>query len=247
MNVRSVGIVGYGNFGEFLYGVTKRYAPGVSVRVYEPSKAVDGTLFFSKEETAGSDVVIFAVPISAFESSLREFLPLMPVETLIVDVATVKAHTAGLLKQVAAGRSYVAMHPMFGPESYAKKGRTLQGLRVVVCEHTLSDNDYEHFRKMLAELGLDIVRMDAEAHDQHLAHSLFLTHFIGQIVARAGFDRTPVDTVSFGYLMDAVESVKNDTGLFKDVYQYVPYCKEVMERFRIAEKEVSELLQNDVR
>src|SRR3954471_8460155 len=51
-----------------------------------------------------------------------------------------------------------------------------------------------------------------------------------------------LDTVSFGFLMDAVESVQNDTELFKDVYTYNPHCKEVIARFEQAEQAVEQLL-----
>ena len=85
--------------------------------------------------------------------------------------------------------------------------------------------------------------MSAEQHDRHLAETLFLTHFLGQTVARGGFDRTEIDSISFGFLMDAVESVKRDTELFRDVYRYNPFCEEVLRRFEKAEGEVHALLR----
>lgn len=87
--------------------------------------------------------------------------------------------------------------------------------------------------------------MTSDAHDQHLADTLFLTHFIGQTIARAGFTRTEIDTVSFGFLMDAVESVKNDTRLFADVFRYNPYCKETITRLEQAEEETRSILEAD--
>ena len=93
------------------------------------------------------------------------------------------------------------------------------------------------------ELGFDVVEMDAEAHDRHLAETLFLTHFVGQTISRAGFNRTEIDTVSFDYLMDAMESVRHDTELFKDVFRYNPFCEEVLKRFEKAEGEVHSLLR----
>ena len=62
------------------------------------------------------------------------------------------------------------------------------------------------------------------------------------MVTYGNFIRTNIDTVSFGFLMDAVESVQNDTELFKDVYTYNPYCKEVIARFEQAEQAVEQLL-----
>ena len=73
-----------------------------------------------------------------------------------------------------------------------------------------------------------------------------MTHFVGQVVSRADFARTGIDTVSFGYLMDAVESVKQDTALFQDVYRFNPYCEEVLKRFEAAEADVHTLLKKSV-
>ena len=122
-------------------------------------------------------------------------------------------------------------------------GGSVAGLRVVLTDGTLPVERYAQLTAFLKQCGFDVVEMSAEQHDKHLAETLFLTHFIGQTVARGGFDRTDIDTVSFGYLMDAVESVKHDTELFKDVYRFNPYCEEILKRFEAAEEEVHKLLR----
>jgi prephenate dehydrogenase len=239
---RSVGIIGYGNFGSFIHELLKRFAPSVTVKVFTPEKSVDDVLFFSREEAAQCDVVVFAVPIRAYEDALKETVPLMKKEGIIVDVATVKMHTVALLKKYSNGRPYIATHPMFGPESYQKRSKNVSGFRVVVTEHTLPPSTYGIFLDFLRACSFTIVEMTAESHDKQLAETLFLTHFVGQIVTRAGFVRTDIDTVSFGFLMDAVDSVKNDTQLFRDVFQYNPHCKKVLERFSVSKDEVTALL-----
>ena len=55
--------------------------------------------------------------------------------------------------------------------------------------------------------------------------------------------RTDIDTLSFGYLMDAVESVRGDTELFRDVFAFNPYCEDIIRRFETAEGEVHALLE----
>ena len=62
--------------------------------------------------------------------------------------------------------------------------------------------------------------------------------YIGQVVARGGFERTDIDTVSFGFLMDAVDSVRHDGQLFEEVCRYNPYCHEVIERFDRSDRRV---------
>ena len=241
--IKSVGIVGYGSFGVLLELLIKRFVPSLEIRVTSSRFEPDGKRFFSLADTAQCDAVILSVPIHAFEDTLKKLLPLMRIDTVIVDVATVKMHTLEILKRLAGDRPYIATHPMFGPESYEKRSGDVSEFRIVVAENTLPENLSVQLVAFLKECGFTVVEMSAKQHDKHLAETLFLTHFIGQIVARGGFNRTEIDTVSFGYLMDAMESVKQDTALFQDVYRYNPFCEEVLKRFEIAESEVHSLLK----
>lgn len=241
--MRTVGIIGYGSFGALLAELFLKFAPSIRVRVYSRRKKPDGKKFFSYEETCASDAIFLAVPIPAIESELKKVIRLARRETIIIDIATVKVRTVKLLKKYAKGRAWIATHPMWGPESYKKRKSDVRGLRIVIAEHTLAKAKYQALTKALRGIGFDVVEMTAKEHDKHLAETLFLTHFIGQIISRAGFDRTAIDTVSFGYLMDAVESVRHDTKLFRDVFDFNPFCRKVLKSFSLSEKQVQALLQ----
>jgi prephenate dehydrogenase len=241
--MRTAGIIGYGHFGVFAHELFKRFAPDIRVAVFSSRHAPDGETFFSLGDVMKSDAVFLCVPIAVYEETIKRVVPLMGAETILVDIATVKLHTAELLRRLAAGKRYVAMHPMFGPESYAKRGHDVTGLRVIVCEHTLPAEEYATYRDALKKCGFEVVEMTADRHDKHLAETLFLTHFVGQVIIKTGFERTEIDTVSFGYLMDAVESVKNDEALFRDVFQFNPYCKNVLDAFEGGEHDVRRMLE----
>jgi len=242
----TIGIVGYGNFGAFLEVLAKRFLPEAQIKIQSSRYKPDNVKFFSLEEVATCDAVILATAISAYEETLQKLAPLLGKNTLLIDVATVKVHTVNLLKKYAGMAKYIATHPMFGPESYAKKQANVDGFRIVVTESTLPPQEKEALIAFLRTCGFTVLEMSAEVHDKHLAETLFLTHFVGQVVSCTGFDRTNIDTVSFGYLMDAVESVKHDTALFKDVYRFNPYCEEILKRFEAAEAQVHALLKKSV-
>ena len=132
-------------------------------------------------------------------------------------------------KQVQAARPdlpFVAMHPMFGPESYAKRDGDVTGLRIVITGHNLAPEHYTSLCEKLSEVGFSLIESTADAHDKELAETLFLTHYVGQVIAQGGFARTEIDTVSFGFLMDAVDSVRHDGQLFEEVYRHNPYCQQ---------------------
>jgi len=245
MALSTVGIVGYGAFGKLIHTLLNRFAPTVQVRVHSSRSEPDGQTFFSLADVAACDAVVLAVPISAFEDTVQKILPLLGAHTVIVDVATVKVHTVEVLKRLASDRKYIATHPMWGPESYEKKNGDVSGFRIVVAESTLPGDVKSALVEFIRKIGFDVVEMTADAHDKHLAETLFLTHFVGQIISKGNFNRTEIDTVSFGYLMDAVESVKKDTQLFQDVFRFNPYCAEVLSRFKTSELDVRKLLKRD--
>lgn len=240
---RSLGIVGHGDFGRFLEMLAHRFAPGLGVRVYARKATPDGVRFFSLEEVCRADVVIISVSIRAFAGILAQVLPLLKPGAILIDVNTVKEHPARLLRETAKGVRYVTSHPMFGPYSFEKQGASLTGLRLVITDHTLAADDMADAITWLKGLGLNVMEMTPEAHDRMLAETLFLTHYVSQAIARGGFVRTDIDTLSFGFLMDAVESVKSDTELFRDVFAFNPYCEEIIARFEKAEAEVHALLE----
>ncbi|MEY2665667.1 MAG: hypothetical protein RLZZ480_772 [Candidatus Parcubacteria bacterium] len=204
---------------------------------------MDGDTFFSLEEVAACDVVILCGAIREYETQLAAVLQHAPEETIIIDVATVKKYTSELLKKHCEGRRFFSTHPMFGPESYKKHERNVEGFRIVVTDYVLANDEYLILKSLFADLGFVIIEMTADEHDERLAETLFLTHYVGQSILKAGFERTAIDTLSFQFLMDAVESVKDDKTLFQDVYHFNPYCKDVAKRLHDAQEAVYSELQ----
>ena len=234
----TIGIIGYGAFGAFLHRLAKRFIPEVEIKVYSSSREPDAQTFFSLDDVAKCDAVILTVPISAYERYLELLSGKLRNDSLIVDVATVKVHTVNLIRRILPGQPHLCTHPMFGPESYEKREGDVSGFRVVVAESDLPAELMEILFKRLREIGFSVIEKSADDHDREMSETLFLTHYVGQVIARGGFERSDIDTVSFGYLMDAVDSVRHDIELFQDVSKYNPYCQQVVERFDYSERDV---------
>ncbi len=234
----SLGLIGYGAFGAFLHRLAERFLPTSPLRIHSGSRQPDGKLFFPLEAVAASDAVVLTVPISAYAPTLERLKPHLGPDTILVDVATVKAYTMGLVSSVRPGQPFLAMHPMFGPESYAKRGGDVTGFRIVVTGHNMDPTLYRILSNGLSAAGFSLVEKTADEHDKDLAETLFLTHYVGQVIAQGGFERTDIDTVSFGYLMDAVDSVRHDGQLFEEVCRFNPYCRQVIERFDASDRVV---------
>lgn len=241
--INSVGIIGYGHFGSFVYELGQRFFPTMQFRIHSRRHEPDGKTFFDLKIAAQSDVVILCAGISEYEERAKAVLEHALPETILIDVATVKKFTSELCYKHCGSRRFISIHPMFGPNSYKKYRGDVSGFRIVVTDYALKNNTYQILKAQFAALGFVIIEMSADEHDARLAETLFLTHYIGRSVIAAGFTRTEIDTLSFQFLMDAVESVRDDEQLFADVYRYNPYCKAVAERFHAAQDKVFQKLQ----
>lgn len=239
---QTIGIVGFGDFGTFLCDLARTNLPNTVVKVFSSRFEPDTVTFFPLEDVCKSDILILCVPISAFQDLVTKIKPLLGEHTIVCDVATVKKYPISILRESAIPR-FIATHPMFGPYSYEKLGKSLKGLRIAVCDSSLSQDEYANAINFFGDIGLTVLEMTPDEHDKLIAETLFLTHLVGQIVKQGKFERTSIDTLSFGFLMDAAESVAHDDFLFRDVFKYNPYCREVLKRFESVENMIAASLQ----
>lgn len=133
----TIGVVGFGNFGQFLARTFVKHANvvGTSRGDYtEPAKEM-GASFIPQSELerflSEVDVVIFAVAINCFENMLKTFLPSIEKDMqrrideniqgiLFVDVCSVKEYPRKvMLDLLPEGCDILCTHPMFGPISGA--------------------------------------------------------------------------------------------------------------------------------
>ena len=238
MGVETVGIIGYGHFGSFVHELCERFFPDLKIKVHSRHMGEDDDLFVSLEEACSCDVIILCGAIREYEAQIKTVASLAPERSILVDVATVKKLTSDLLREHAGNRKFLSTHPMFGPESYKKHQKDIAGFRIVLTDYALTNDEAVQLKNLFAKMGFVVVEMTADEHDRRLANSLFLTHYLAQSITRAGFGRTNIDTLSFQFLMDAVESVIVDEDLFKDVYRFNPYCKDAVDRLHTSLEEV---------
>ena len=228
--IEHIGIMGSGgNFGMFVTSRIRHHLSWIPVRSFDAHKQSTHT----REEVASSDIVILAVPISQFEKTVAEIVPLLGPTSIIIDICTVKEHTIDVLRRLMGDRSYWSGHPLFGPMTWEDNGHRLDGLEIVECAHTLSDQALSASRKLFYQLGLSVVEMSAEEHDREVAGELLLVQLLGRIIKRAGFRRSSADahTRSAVHFFTAMEIVAGDEKLFEEVCAHNRFCRQLVERF----------------
>lgn len=191
MTPESFGIVGYGHFGSFLARSLKDHGPVLVTDIDDgklPRRA-NGIRAASVDKVAQTDVVMLAVPFSALAPAIAELRPLLPPETVVMDVVSTKERATEALETALEGHpNVIASHPLFGPPSMK---RIEAGHRLVVTyERGPRTADLRKFLK--TELGLKMLAMSPEDHDRAMAYMQALPFFIARALDMMDvFDKLP--------------------------------------------------------
>ena len=244
----TVGVVGLGRFGR-LWASMLQSDFNLSAYDSDPGQRAEaereGLTPASLRETLAADAVFYCVPISAFERTLREHLPLFEelggTRTLI-DVLSVKLHPREVFdRHLPATYQALLTHPLFGPDSVAASG--LEGQTIVVDGFRMAPAALDAWKAYFTSKGLVVVPMSADEHDRLAAESQGVTHFVGRTLERFGFAQTPIDTLGTRRLHDVTSQVSNDTWqLFVDLQTLNPHTKGMRLRMSEAQDSVFDLL-----
>ncbi|BBO84086.1 prephenate dehydrogenase [Desulfosarcina ovata subsp. sediminis] len=228
----SIGIIGFGRFGRLTaHYLAKDFSVAVATRS-DQRAAIDacGARSVPFETACSQKVVILCMPISAMRDTLCRVAPLLRPGTLVMDVCSVKVYPVQWMRELLPeGVSILPTHPMFGPDSAAD---SLQGRKIVLCPDRIAEDHYDRIRRWLESKGLVVIRTTAEEHDEKIAVSLSLTHFIGRSLSAFGARDLDIDTEGYKRLMHILGVVSHDTWqLFEDMHTYNPYARPTRQAF----------------
>jgi prephenate dehydrogenase len=244
----TVGVVGLGRFGRLWASMLQG---DFTLRVYDSDPAQraeaerQGFAPGSLRDTLSSDAVFYCVPISAFEATLQEHLPIfneLGGTRTLIDVLSVKVHPRQVFERhLPATYQALLTHPLFGPDSVAASG--IEGQTIVVDGFRLPPAALKEWKDYFTSKGLVVVPMSADEHDRLAAESQGVTHFVGRTLERFGFAQTPIDTLGTRRLHDVTSQVSNDTWqLFVDLQTLNPHTKAMRLRISEAQDSVFDLL-----
>jgi prephenate dehydrogenase len=238
-----IGIVGFGRFGKL---TSKYLAQDLDVFVYDSGANASeiiamGAAAVSLAEACRQDILILAVPISVFKKKLAQIAPLLKKGALVIDVCSVKMYPVKLMKEILPGHvSILATHPMFGPDSASD---SLEGRKIVLCNTRIQQQVYRKIKSYLSSKGLQPIETTPEVHDEQIAVSLALTHFIGRSLSAFGAKPKEIDTEGYQRLVHVLEVVENDTWqLFEDMNRYNPFARKFRAAFMAAAQTVNKKL-----
>ncbi|WZZ40564.1 hypothetical protein YC2023_036823 [Brassica napus] len=240
-----IGIVGFGNFGQFLARTMVKQ--GHTVLAYSRTDYTDaaaelGVSYYSDLDDLFEEhpeVILLCTSILSTEKVLKS-LPFQRLKrsTLFVDVLSVKEFPRNaFLQTLPQDFDILCTYPMFGPES-GKNG--WNGLSFVFDKVRIGMDDRrrsrcDSFLDIFAREGCSMVEMSCAEHDWHAAGSQFITHTVGRVLEKLGLESTPVDTKGYETLLKLVENTAGDSfDLYYGLFLYNPNAMEQLERFGFA-------------
>ena len=220
-----IGIIGFGRFGK----LTARYlAEDFEVFVFnrtDRSAEIKkfGARSASLKTVCQQKIVILCVPISAFKAVLAEIGPLLKNDVVVVDVCSVKVYPTQWMKErLPESVSILATHPIFGPDSASD---SLKNHKIFLSPIKINETQYQKIKTYLASKELVLIESTPEDHDEQIAISLALTHYIGRALSEFGAAPLNIDSEGYKRLLHILEVVENDTWqLFYDMQRYNPYA-----------------------
>jgi len=221
-----IGILGFGRFGKLM---ASYLGQDFKVLIYDRlDKSVQiekcGAVPAPLEVVCRQDFVILAVPISSFKDTLKQITSFLKEDAVVVDVCSVKELPVAWMKELLPKHiSFLPTHPMFGPDSAAD---SLNGRKIVMCKERIDEIRYRKIASYLTSKGLIVIESTPREHDEQIAVSLALTHFIGRSLSDFGAKTQIIDTEGYKRLLHILEVVEHDTWqLFEDMNRYNPYAK----------------------
>jgi prephenate dehydrogenase len=119
----------------------------------------------------------------------------------------------------------------------------LNGRKIVLCPERIDSDQYEKIRAWLEKQGLVVIKATAQEHDEKIAVSLALTHFIGRSLSAFGARDLDIDTEGYKRLMHILGVVSHDTWqLFEDMHTFNPFAKLKRQAFIDAMTDIHERL-----
>jgi len=225
-----VSIYGYGRFGKLWADILSQ---DFQVKVYsrrglKQEEVSPGITISTIDDIFNCDAMFFCVAISSFEQVLIESKNYFNPHTVYFDTCSVKVYPAKWMDEnIPAGSQVIATHPMFGPDSYYNSASNLP---MAFCNIRAKDDVFKFWGDYFGNKKMRVEIMSPEQHDEMVAYSQGITHYVGRVLADLKLQPTRLDTMGYGKLLEIIEQTCNDTWqLFIDLQRFTPYTKNMRE------------------
>ena len=237
----NIGILGFGDFGQFLAArMSQRNRVSCLDKLDKSVEArhlgVDFCPHFEMSNfLSGLDVVILAVPMIDLEETI-EGLPLDKLAgKVVVDVSPLNQYPKSILLKAFGNQPDIDLlvtNPMFGPASagqrqavngaalspsnaqaLAEAANSLWDGRPMVYERARVNNIQrcDRYLKIFEKARCQVVEMNSDQHDATTADAEFVTHMVGRLLDQDLLPPTPVMSKEYEALSEVAEMTSGDS------------------------------------
>lgn len=263
--VNSVLVVGLGLIGGSVLKAAKDYAPKISCFGYDIdasavaqaceqgiSQNPEGELLALAEQV---DLVVVAVPPLAFATVFETLAQLENAQTLITDVASVKAPVLKACREHAARLlpRFVPGHPIAGAERSglaSAKQDLFTGKKFILTPHdSTSSEALQRVRGFWGQLRCETVELDAQLHDYLLASTSHLPHALAYVLIDSLMlhaHKEGLFEFAAGGLRDVSRTASSDPTMWHDVFfSNKKHVLEALDGYQQRLQHFRSLIEND--
>lgn len=179
-----------------------------------------------EEAVAKSDLIYIAIPVDATIDVTKKVLDLVNDKQIVVDAGSTKFALCEALQNHPNRKRFVATHPMWGteysgPEAAVKNA--FVGRACVISEKELSDEDAVNtIETIYKALGMNLVYMDAAAHDTHAAYISHISHITSFALANTVLEKEKEEDAIFqlagGGFESTVRLAKSNPAMWAPIF-----------------------------
>lgn len=156
-----------------------------------------------------ANLVVLAIPVNGVEELLPGVLDLVD-RQVVMDVGSIKSRILEIIKDHPKKGRFVATHPMWGTEYSGPQAAVrgaFEGKATVICNREGSDADaVESVESAYRVLKMNVVYMDAEAHDLHVAYVSHISHITSFALANTVLEKEKEEDAIFSLASGGFES-----------------------------------------
>jgi len=235
MSFNTVTIVGVGLIsGSFALGLKDKklakHIIGVSRTEASGKKALElgivDEVLPLKEAVLKSDFIYVAIPVDATLPVMKEIMDLITDKQIVADAGSTKNFLCSALADHPKRDRFVATHPMWGTEYSGPEAalhNAFVGRVCVICEKEKSDPQaVSIIENIYKDLGMDLVYMDAAAHDMHAAYVSHISHITSFALANTVLEKEKEEDAIFelagGGFESTVRLAKSNPAMWAPIF-----------------------------
>ena len=233
MKKKIVSVYGYGRFGKLWAEIL---ADDFHVKVFsrrglKREEVREDIEITTEEDLFNCDAMFFCVSISSFEDLLISTKKYFKKDTVYFDTCSVKVFPVKwMLKHINESAGIIATHPMFGPDSYHFSSEKLP---MVMSNISANNGVFDYWKNYFSSKPIRIEIMTPDEHDEMVAYSQGITHYIGRVLADLNLKSGRINTLGYSKLLEIVQQTCNDNWqLFLDLQEYNPYTPKMREELQ---------------